>query len=117
MVPQLRRLLALLLSGAALLPAFSLAILLPVILALLLCAGFAAYVLYVVAGTGLHLVAGLHSGNGNVVVPAMVGAGLLCGVIGFAALIGLLLDSGMRFLGRHVRVNYRLLKPDDMEGG
>jgi uncharacterized membrane protein len=91
-------------AGAALLPAFSLAILLPVILALLLCAG-------------LHLVAGLHSGNGNVVVPAMVGAGLLCGVIGFAALIGLLLDSGMRFLGRHVRVNYRLLKPDDMEGG
>lgn len=103
-------------AGAALLPAFSLAILLPVILALLLCTGFAAYVLYVVAGTGLHLLAGLHAGNGNVVVPVLVGAGLLCGVIGFAALIALLLDSGMRFLGRHVRINYRLLKPDDMEG-
>jgi uncharacterized membrane protein len=103
-------------AGAALLPVFGLAILLPVILGLLLCAGLAAYVLYIAAGTGLHLVTGLHSGNGNVLLPAMVGAGLLCGVVGFAALIGLLLDSGMRVLGRYVRVNYRLLKPDDWQG-
>jgi uncharacterized membrane protein len=103
-------------AGAALLPVFGLAMLLPVILGLLFFAGVAAYVLYIAAGTGLHLVAGLHSGNGNVLLPAMVGAGLLCGVVGVAALIGLLLDSGMRLLGRYVRVNYRLLKPDDMEG-
>jgi uncharacterized membrane protein len=103
-------------AGAALLPVFSLAILLPVILGLLLCAGLALYVLYVAAGTGLHLIAGIGSGSGNVVVPAMVGAGLLCGVVGLGALIALLLDSGMRFLGRHVRVTYRLLKPDEMEG-
>jgi len=103
-------------AGAALLPVFSLAILVPVVLALLLFAGLAAYALYIVAATGLHLMAGLASGNGNVMVPAMVGAGLLCGVIGFGALMALLLDSGMRLLGRYVRVNYRLLKPDDMEG-
>lgn len=102
-------------AGAALLPVFSLAILVPVVLALLLFAGLAAYALYIVAATGLHLMAGLASGNGNVVVPAMVGAGLLCGVIGCGALTALLLDSGMRLLGRYVRVNYRLLKPDDME--
>ena len=103
-------------AGVALLPVFSLAILLPVIIGLLLCAGLALYVLYIAAGTGLHLVAGIGSGSGNVVVPAMVGAGLLCGVIGFGALIALLLDSGMRTLSRHVRVNYRLLKPDDWQG-
>jgi uncharacterized membrane protein len=103
-------------AGAALLPVFSLAILLPVIAAVLLCAGLVAYILYIVAGTGLHLMAGLASGGGNVVVPAMVGAGLLCGVVGFAAMMALLLDIGMRFLGRYVRENYRLLKPDDMEG-
>jgi uncharacterized membrane protein len=102
-------------AGAALLPVFSLAILLPVIAGLLLGAGLAAYVLYIVAVTGLHLMAGLLSGNGNVLVPAMVGAGLLCGVVGFGALIALLLDSGMRLVGGYVRVNYRLLKPDDME--
>ena len=103
-------------AGAALLPVFSLAIVLPVIAGLLLAAGLAAYALYRVAVTGLHLVAGLLSGNGNVLVPAMVGAGLLCGVLGFGALVALLLDSGMRILGRIVRVNYRLLKPDDWQG-
>jgi uncharacterized membrane protein len=103
-------------AGAALLPVFSLAILAPVVLALLLGAGAAAYLLYIVAVTGLRLVAGLASGNGNVAVPAMVGAGLLSGVVGSGALLALLLDSGMRLLGRYVRVNYRLLKPDDLEG-
>jgi uncharacterized membrane protein len=103
-------------AGVALLPVFSLAILLPVILGLLFCAGLALYILYIAAGTALHLMAGIGSASGNVVVPAMVGAGLLCGVVGFGALIALLLDSGMRYLGRHMRVNYRLLKLDDMEG-
>lgn len=103
-------------AGAALLPVFSLAVMIPVGAALLLGTGLAAWALYIVAATGLHLVAGLLSGNGNVLVPAMVGAGLLCGVLGLGALIALLLDSGMRLLGRTVRVNYRLLKPDDMEG-
>jgi uncharacterized membrane protein len=104
-------------AGAALLPVFSLAILLPVIAAVLLCAGLVAYILYIVAGTGLHLMAGLTSGGGNVVVPAMVGAGLLCGVVGLGALMALLLDIGMRILGRYVRENYRLLKPGDKKGG
>jgi hypothetical protein len=90
--------------------AFNIFILLPVIAALLFCAAIAAYVLYIVGITGLHLLGG--SGNGNVLVPALVGAGLICGVFGMGSLLALLLDGGLRLLGRYVRLNYRLLKPD-----
>ena len=92
------------------LQAFNIFILLPVIAALLFCAAIAAYVLYIVGNTGLHLLGG--SGNGNVLVPALVGAGLICGVVGFGGLLALLLDGGLRLLGRYMRLNYRLLKPD-----
>jgi uncharacterized membrane protein len=105
-------------AGLALvgLQAFNIVILLPVILALVFCASVIAYVLYVVAGTGLHLLAGLLSGNGNVLIPALVGLGMLCGVVGVGGLIALLLDAGLRLIGRYVRLNYRLLKPDDTDG-
>jgi uncharacterized membrane protein len=104
-------------AGAALvgLQAFNIVILLPVILALIFCAGLIAYVLYVVAGTGLHLLAGLLSGNGNVLIPALIGLGMLCGAVGVGGLIALLLDAGLRLLARYVRLNYRLLKPGDAE--
>lgn len=102
-------------AGVALLPAFNLAMLLVVTGALAAVVALAAYGLWIVFGTGLHLVGGLLSGNGNVLVPALVGAGLICGVIGFASLIALLLDSGMRKLGAHVRTNYRLLKTGEDE--
>src|SRR5690606_34898869 len=67
-------------AGAAVigLQAFNVLILLPVIAALLFCAAIAVYVLYTVASTGLHLVAGLLSGDGNVLVPALVGLGMIC---------------------------------------
>jgi uncharacterized membrane protein len=101
-------------AGAALLPAFTLAMLLPVIAALLLFAAIAAWVLYIAAATGFSLVAGLMSGG--VVVPSLIGLGLVFGVIGVGALIALALDSGLRLLGRHVRLNYRLLRPGDEPG-
>jgi uncharacterized membrane protein len=85
------------------------AVLLPVIAGLVLCAAIAAVVLYFAAGTGLHQLAG--SGNGNVLVPVLVGLGLVCGVIGAGALIALLLDSGLRLLARTVR--RRLRKTND----
>lgn len=103
-------------AGVALLQAFNVIVLVPVLIGLLFCAGVALYVLYIVAGTGLHLVAGLLSGDGGLVVPAFVGLGLIFGVIGVGALLALLLDSGMRLLGRYVRLNYRLLKLDEMDG-
>jgi len=93
--------------------AFNLFILLPVLLALAACALVAAYVLYIVGSTGLHLLGGLLSGNGNVLVPSLVGVGLLAGVIGIGSLLALLLGSGLGMLGRYVRLNYRLLKPED----
>ena len=101
-------------AGLALagLQTFNIVILLPMIIGLLFCAVIAAYVLYVVAGTGLHLLAGLLSGNGNVLIPALVGLGMICGVISVGALIALMLDSGLRLLARYVRLNYRLLKPE-----
>jgi uncharacterized membrane protein len=104
-------------AGAALvgLQAFNIVILLPVVLALVLCAGIIVYVLYIVAGTGLHLLAGLLSGNGNVLIPALVGLGMLCGAVGVGGLIALLLDAGLRLLARYMRLNYRLLKPGDAE--
>jgi hypothetical protein len=77
------------------------------------CALVAAYVLYIVGATGLHLLGGLLSGNGNVLVPSLVGAGLIAGVIGIGSLLALLLGSGLGMLGRYVRLNYRLLKPED----
>ncbi|HEY4078839.1 MAG TPA: DUF1700 domain-containing protein [Rhizomicrobium sp.] len=105
-------------AGLALvgLQAFNIFILLPVLAALLFCAFIIAYVLYVVASTGLGLVAALVSGTSGVVVPALVGLGMIFGVVGVGTLLALLLDSGMRWLGRYVRLNYRLLKPSDTDG-
>ena len=97
------------------LQAFNILILLPVIGILLFCAGVAAYVLYVVAGTGFHMMVQATAGNGNVLVPALAGFGLLCGVVGIGALLALLLDSGLRLLANYARMNYRLLKPKDEE--
>jgi uncharacterized membrane protein len=97
-------------AGVALLQAFNVVVLLPVVLALLFCAGVALYVLYIVAGTGLNLLA--SSGNGNVLVPVLVGLGLIFGVIAVGAILALLLDGGMRLLVRYARLNYRLLKPE-----
>ncbi|OAI43590.1 hypothetical protein AYO42_05905 [Rhizomicrobium sp. SCGC AG-212-E05] len=97
------------------LQAFNILVLLPVIGILLFCAGVAAYVLYVVAGTGFHMMAQATSGNGNVLVPALAGFGLVCGVVGIGALLALLLDSGLRLLANYARMNYRLLKPKDEE--
>jgi uncharacterized membrane protein len=104
-------------AGAAVigLQAFNVLILLPVIAALLFCAAITIYVLYTVASTGLHLVAGVMSGNGNVLVPALVGLGMICGVVCIGSVIALLLDSGLRLLARYARLNYRLLKPESEE--
>ncbi len=75
--------------------AFNILILLPVIAALLFCAGITpAYVLYTVASTGLHLVAGLMSGNGNVLVPALVGLGMICGVVCIGSVISVAAGLG-----------------------
>ena len=100
-------------AGAAVigLQAFNLFILLPVLALLLFCAGVSAYVLYLAGGTGLHLLAGLLSGGGNVAIPALIGAGMICGVVGIGALLALLLDAGLWLLARYARMNYRLLKP------
>lgn len=103
-------------AGVAMLQAFNVVVLLPVLLALLFCIGIALYVLYIVAGTGLHLSSGLLSGNGNLLVPALVGTGLIFGVIAVGAFLALLLDAGMRLLARYARLNYRLLKPDERDG-
>ena len=97
------------------LQAFNIFILLPVILALAACALVTAYVLYIVGATGLHLLGGLLSGNGNVLVPSLVGLGLIAGVVGIGSLLALLLGSGLGMLGRYVRLNYRLLKPGEEE--
>jgi MFS family permease len=40
---------------------------------------------------------------------------LIAGVVGFGGLIAMLLNGGMRLLGRYMRLNYRLLKPDEGE--
>ena len=97
------------------LQAFNIFVLLPVIAALLVCAGIAAYVLYVVGATGFHLLGGLLSGSGNVLVPTLVGLGLICGVVGIGGLLAILLDAGLRLLSRYMRLNYRLLKPGEGE--
>ena len=97
------------------LQAFNIFLLLPVIAALLFCAGITAYVLYIVGITGFHLLGGLLSGNGNVLVPTLVGLGLICGVIGIGGLLAMLLDAGLRMLSRYMRLNYRLLKPGEGE--
>ena len=101
--------------GLVSLQAFNIFILLPVLAGLLLCAGIATYVLYLVGSTGIHLMGGLLSGNGNVLVPALVGAGLICGVVGVGSAIALLLDGGLRLLSRYMRLNYRLLKPGETD--
>ncbi|MBA2588023.1 MAG: DUF1700 domain-containing protein [Alphaproteobacteria bacterium] len=102
-------------AGAAVigLQAINIFILLPVLAFLIFCAGVAAYVLYLAGGTGLHLLSGLLSGGGNVMLPALLGAGMICGVVGMGALLALLLDAGLRQLARYARLNYRLLKPSD----
>lgn len=97
------------------LQAFNIFILLPVVVVLAAAAALAAYVLYIVGGTGLHLLGGLLSGNGNVLVPTLVGLGLISGVIGIGSVLALLLGSGLAMLGRYVRLNYRLLKPEEEE--
>jgi uncharacterized membrane protein len=97
------------------LQAFNIFILLPVIAGLIFCAGIGAYVLYIVGITGLHLLGGLLSGNGNVLVPALVGLGMICGVVGVGGLLAALLGGGLRLLGRYMRLNYRLLKPGESE--
>ena len=94
---------------------FNLLVVLPVLALIIAGAGIAAYVLFTVGRTGMHLLTGLVSGNGNVVIPALVGLGLVSGVIGVASLILLLLDNGLKLLGRYVRLNYRLLKREDEE--
>jgi uncharacterized membrane protein len=90
-------------------------VVLPVLALILFCAAIAAYVLFVIGRTGFSMLMGLMSGNGNALIPALVGVGLIAGAIGMASLIALLLDSGLRLLGRHVRLNYRLLKREDEE--
>jgi uncharacterized membrane protein len=95
------------------LQAFNVFILLPVLLVLGACALVVAYVLYIVGATGLHLLGGL--GNGNVLVPTLVGLGLIGGVVGIGSLLALLLGSGLGLLGRYMRLNYRLLKPGEEE--
>jgi uncharacterized membrane protein len=104
-------------AGAALigLQAFNILVLLPVIAVLAFCVAVAAYVLYVVGGTGLHLVAGLLSGGGGVLVPALIGMGMLWGVVAVGSVLALLLDIGLRQLARYARLNYRLLKRDEDE--
>ena len=102
-------------AGAAVigLQAINIFILLPVLAFVIFCACVAAYVLYLAGGTGLHLMAGLLSGGGNAALPAIMGAGMLCGVVGIGALLALLLDAGLRQLARYARLNYRLLKKSD----
>ena len=97
------------------LQAFNIFILLPVILVLAACALLVTYLLYIVGSTGLHLLGGLLSGNGNVLVPTLVGLGLVCGVVGIGSVLALLLGNGLGLLGRYVRLNYRLLKPGEEE--
>jgi uncharacterized membrane protein len=90
-------------------------VLLAVIVGLTLCAAIAAIVLYAAAGAGSRQLTGLLSGNGNVLVPLLVGLGLLFGLVSAGALIALLLDSGLRLLGHTLRRSYRLLKPGEDE--
>jgi uncharacterized membrane protein len=97
------------------LQAFNLLVLLPVIAILLACTGVAAYVLYIVAGTGFHMLSEATAGNGNVLVPALAGLGLIFGVLGSASLLALLLDLGLRQLARYARLNYSLIKPKGEE--
>jgi uncharacterized membrane protein len=97
------------------LQAFNIFILLPVILALAGGALLVAYALYIVGATGLHLLGGLLSGNGNVLVSTLVGLGLIAGVVGIGSVLALLLGSGLGLLGRYVRLNYRLLKRGEEE--
>jgi uncharacterized membrane protein len=94
---------------------FNLLVVLPVLALILFCAGIATYVLYEIGRTGLHMLMGLAAGSGNILIPALIGIGLIAGVIGMGSLILLLLDSGLRILGRYVRMNYRLLRREDEE--
>jgi len=50
-----------------------------------------------------------------VLIPVLVGLGLLFGLVSAGALIALLLDSGLRLLGRTMRKSYSLLKPGDRD--
>lgn len=97
------------------LQAFNILVLLPVIAILLACAGVAAYILYIVAGTGFHMLSEATAGNGNVLVPVLAGLGLIFGVLGTGSLLALLLDAGLRRLARYARLNYSLIKSKDEE--
>ena len=94
---------------------FNLLVVLPVLALIIFCAGIAAYVLFTIGRAGFGMLMGLLSGSGNMLIPALVGLGLIAGAIGMGSLILLLLDSGLRLLGRYVRMNYRLLKREDEE--
>jgi uncharacterized membrane protein len=94
---------------------FNLLVVLPVLALILFCAGIATYVLYEIGRTGLHMLMGLAAGSGNILIPALIGIGLIAGVVGMGSLILLLLDGGLRILGRYVRMNYRLLRREDEE--
>jgi len=101
-------------AGLALtaLAAFDVVILLPLLLGLILAIGIAVYVLYEIGSTGFHLITGLFFGDG-LLVPALVGVGMVCGALGALALVALLLVGGLRLLGRYVRLHYRFAKPGD----
>ena len=71
------------------LQAFNILVLLPVIALVLACAGIAAYVLYIVAGTGFYMLTQATSGNGNVLVPALAGLGHRYETSGAQALEGI----------------------------
>jgi uncharacterized membrane protein len=104
-------------AGLALtgLPTVNLLVVAPLLALILLCAVAAAWLLFVIGRTGVHLLAGLGAGNGGVAIPVLIGIGLISGLVGMASLILLLLDSGLRTLGRFVRTNYRLIRREDKE--
>jgi len=78
------------------LQAFNIFVLLPVIAALLFCAGDRGLRALHRGQHGFHLLGGLLSGNGNVAGSSAGGIGLICGVVGIGGLITLLLDGGLR---------------------
>jgi hypothetical protein len=99
----------------AALSVFDILILLPLLLIVLFAAVVATYVFYILGSTGFHLMTGLFFGQ-NMLAPALVGVGMLCGAVAAIALIALLLGAGLRLLGRYVRMRYRFATPTDPNG-
>jgi len=95
------------------LAAFDIVILLPLLLGLMFAAGVAIYIFHVLGRTGFHLMAGLFFGDGHVLAPALVGVGMICGVVGAAALVAQILVAGLRLFARYVRLHHRLVKDPD----